>query len=66
MTMTMIRTKAVILEENKEQEEANIMFDSLKNFQRKNKEMKKKYKNYEISEHEHIRWLNSFYKRKFK
>lgn len=40
--------------------------DELVNFQRRHKELRAKYKNFEIPEWEYSNWLKSFYKRKYK
>ena len=40
--------------------------DELVNFQIKHKELRAKYKNFEIPEWEYSNWLKSFYKRKYK
>ena len=38
----------------------------LVNFQEKHKELRAKYKNFEIPEWQYSNWLKSFYKRKYK
>lgn len=44
----------------------NLATDELVNFQKKHKELRAKYKNFEIPEWQYSNWLKSFYKRKYK